>query len=236
MGLRSNRIALVSGANRGIGSAVARRLFEAGWSVSLGMRKPAQPDWASHDHERVQTVVYEATDPDAGRHWAAQAMDRFGRIDAVVANAGISIPKTVIEIDDTEMAHLLDVNVQGPRRLAVGCWEALSASGCGRVILLASLSGQRVKTARSGAYAVSKFAVVGLAHAMRHTGFEAGIRATAVCPGFVATDMALGLSNRAAEAMTAPEDLARVIEMLIDLPNTASVAEFCINCQLEDSF
>lgn len=104
------------------------------------------------------------------------------------------------------------------------------------MILLGSLSGKRVKSAKSGSYSVSKFAVIGMAHALRHAGFDKGIRATAVCPGFVATDMAMAITDRAADAMTQPDDLARVIEMLIDLPNEASVAEFCVNCQLEESF
>ncbi|HEY0275978.1 MAG TPA: SDR family NAD(P)-dependent oxidoreductase, partial [Paenirhodobacter sp.] len=96
--------------------------------------------------------------------------------------------------------------------------------------------GKRVKSARSGAYSMSKFAAVGLAHGLRHAGFDKGIRATAVCPGFVATDMALALSERPADQMTSPQDLARVIALLIDLPNEASVAEFCVNCQLEEQF
>ncbi|MBT9384295.1 SDR family NAD(P)-dependent oxidoreductase [Pseudooceanicola sp. CBS1P-1] len=236
MGLNSECVALISGAGRGIGAAAARTLFEAGWVVSLGMRRPAMPDWAAAAPERVHCFAYEATDPGAATGWAADVMARFGRIDALIANAGVMVPKTAVEVTDAEMAHLLEVNVQAPRRLAAACWEPLAASGRGRVVLLGSLSGKRVKSPGSGAYAVSKFAVVGLAHALRHAGFERGIRAVAVCPGFVATDMAAGITDRPAETMTQPEDLARVIHMLIDLPNEASVAEFCVNCQIEESF
>src|SRR5690606_41521504 len=87
--------------------------------------------------------------------------------------------------------------VHAPRRLAKAAWEALAASGRGRVIILASLSGKRVKSAAAGSYSLSKFAAVALAHALRHAGFDKGIRATAVCPGFVATDMARALTDRA---------------------------------------
>ncbi len=236
MGLNAHRTALISGANRGIGAAVAKRLFEAGWAVSLGMRTPEMPGWAAAAPERVHLFAYEAAQPDAGTSWAAEVTDRFGRIDAVVANAGIMIPRTIVEVSDDEMAQLLEINVQAPRRLAAACWDALGAAGNGRVILLGSLSGKRVKSAKSGSYSVSKFAVIGMAHALRHAGFDKGIRATAVCPGFVATDMAMAITDRTIDAMTQPEDLARVIEMLIDLPNEASVAEFCVNCQLEESF
>lgn len=229
------RVALISGASRGIGAAIAQRLFEDGWAVSLGMRQPGMPDWAT-DPARVHLFAYDAADPDAPTAWVAEVAGRFGRLDAVVANAGISIPKSVVEISDAEMDQLLDINVKAPRRLAAAAWEMLGASGRGRVIVLASLSGKRVKSARSGSYSMSKFAAVALAHGLRHAGFDKGIRATAICPGFVATDMALSLTDRPAEAMTSPHDLARIAALLIDLPNEASVAEFCINCQLEESY
>ncbi|RWR09056.1 SDR family NAD(P)-dependent oxidoreductase [Paenirhodobacter populi] len=228
------RVALISGASRGIGAAIARRLFKDGWAVSLGMRHPELPDWA--DPARVHLFAYDAADPAAPAAWVAEVAARFGRLDAVVANAGISIPKSVVEISDSEMDQLLDINVKAPRRLAAAAWDMLGVSGRGRVIVLASLSGKRVKSARSGSYSMSKFAAVALAHGLRHAGFDKGIRATAICPGFVATDMALALTDRPAEAMTSPHDLARIAALLIDLPNEASVAEFCINCQLEESY
>ncbi|WP_339115425.1 SDR family NAD(P)-dependent oxidoreductase [Thioclava sp. GXIMD2076] len=228
------RCVMISGANRGIGAVLAKRLFDAGWCLSLGMRSPAMPDWA--DAARVQVCAYDATDPASAQVWADAVMARFGRIDAVVANAGIANPQDVVNISDDEMNALLQVNVMGPQRLAKAAWDGLKVSGQGRVILLGSLSGKRVKSARSGPYSVSKFAAVGLAHALRHAGFDEGIRATAVCPGFVATDMAQSLTDRDTATMTQPEDLAQVIEMLINLPNTASVAEFHVNCQLEESF
>ncbi|SNT72516.1 SDR family NAD(P)-dependent oxidoreductase [Paracoccus seriniphilus] len=234
--MTQSQVALVSGASRGIGAATARTLFDAGWQVSLGMRTPVMPEWAEAAPERVHLFTYDAFEAESPRNWVAEVMGIWGRIDAVVANAGIATTKTPIEITDEEMSRLLEVNVQGPRRLAAACWDALARSGRGRVIILGSLSGKRVKSARSGSYAISKFAAVGLAHALRHTGFEQGIRATAVCPGFVATDMAMGLTERSSKAMTQPGDLARVIRMLIELPNEASVAEFCVNCQLEESF
>lgn len=230
------RVALISGASRGIGAAVARRLFSEGWAVSLGMRVPVLPDWAAEAPQRVQLFAYDATERAAAQLWVTEAMARFGRVDALVANAGISIPKSVVDISDEEFDLLTEVNVKAPRRLAAAAWEPLCASGRGRVIVLASLSGKRVKSARSGAYSMSKFAAVALAHGLHHAGFEQGVRATAVCPGFVATDMAAALSDRDAALMTAPEDLARVVTLLIDLPNEASVAEFCVNCQLEESY
>ncbi|PTE23380.1 short-chain dehydrogenase [Cereibacter changlensis JA139] len=226
------RVALISGASRGIGAAIGERLVQEGWAVSLGMRRPQQPVWGLEAHLQA----YEATGAEAEADWVAAALERFGRIDAVVANAGIMLPKSVIKASGDEMRAMLEVNVLAPQRLAQAAWPALKASGRGRVAILASLSGKRVKSARAGAYAMSKFAAVALAHGLRHEGFEHGIRATAICPGFVATDMGTSLSDRPAEAMTDPADLARIVAMILDLPNEASVAEFAVNCQLEESF
>jgi NADP-dependent 3-hydroxy acid dehydrogenase YdfG len=234
MSMSEERVAMISGASRGIGAALAEELAAKGWRLSLGMRRPEMPDWA--DATRVGVFAYDAADADASDRWVEETLRTFGRIDAVVANAGIMIAKTVIEADDADMDELLDINVKAPRRLAKSAWNALSVSGRGRIVIIASLSGKRVKSAKSGLYAVSKFAAVALAHALRHTGFDLGIRATAICPGFVATDMARGVTTRADDDMTDPRDLARIISMLIDLPNEASVAEFAINCQLEESF
>jgi NAD(P)-dependent dehydrogenase (short-subunit alcohol dehydrogenase family) len=228
------RVALISGAGRGIGAATAAELARQGWRLSLGMRKPKLPSWA--DAGKVQLHAYEAEDAMAEDRWVAAALGEFGRVDAIIANAGIMIPKTVIEAEEADIDALFAINVKAPRRLAKAAWSALAESGKGRVIIVASLSGKRVKSAKSGSYALSKFAAVALSHALRHAGFELGIRATALCPGFVATDMARQLTNLPEEQLTAPEDLARIIAMLLDLPNEASVAEFHVNFQLEDSF
>ncbi len=233
---RTKRVALISGASRGIGDHVAAELFRQGWAVSLGMRTPAMPQWALGHEGDVHLADYDANDVTAEKRWVDSAFQHFGRIDAIVANAGIMIPKTVIEADDDDIDAMLAVNVKAPRRLAKAAWDALCESGCGRVIILASLSGKRVKSALSGSYSLSKFAAVALSHAIRQAGFDKGVRATAICPGFVATDMAAAISDRPADQLTQPDDLARIIAMLLSLPNEASVAEFAINCQLEEFF
>jgi NAD(P)-dependent dehydrogenase (short-subunit alcohol dehydrogenase family) len=229
-GAEGDRVAMISGANRGIGAAVAQALVEAGWRLSLGVRDPSQLV-AGAD---VLVQRFDARVRGSERAWAEATAARFGRIDAVIANAGIMIPKTVLEAEDAELDDLLEVNVKSPLRLVRAAWPWLAASGRGRVVTIVSLSGKRVKTARSGLYAVSKFAAMALTHAIRQAGWDAGVRATAVCPGFVATDMAFGLTNRAAHDMTQPEDLARIVAFLLELPNTASVAEIPINSTLEE--
>ena len=109
----------------------------------------------------------------------------------------------------------------------------LADHGRGRAIIISSLSGLRVASAGSGAYAMTKFAATALAHGLRHAGWDLGIRATAICPGFVATDMAMAITETNPHMMTQPEDVARLVELALDLPNSASVAEMGVNCRLE---
>jgi NAD(P)-dependent dehydrogenase (short-subunit alcohol dehydrogenase family) len=81
---------------------------------------------------------------------------------------------------------------------------------------------------------MSKFAVVALTHSVRRLGWEKGVRATALCPSFVRTDMTADSSVIAAEQMSDPKDLAELVATLIALPNTAAIAELLVNCRLED--
>jgi NAD(P)-dependent dehydrogenase (short-subunit alcohol dehydrogenase family) len=227
--MSGRRVALVSGGNRGIGAAVVRALVEHGWDVSVGMRRPRPlPDVA-------QVHPYDARDRASETAWVAAAVERFGRIDAIVANAGIMIPKTVIEAEDEDLDALLEVNVKSPLRLIRAAWPQLVACGRGRVVTIVLLSGLRVKTPRSGLYSVSKFAALALTHAVRQSGWDEGVRAVAVCPGFVVSDMSAAVTDRAPETMTQPDDLARIVAFVLDLPNTASIAELPINSTLEES-
>jgi NAD(P)-dependent dehydrogenase (short-subunit alcohol dehydrogenase family) len=109
--------------------------------------------------------------------------------------------------------------------------------GQGRVVTIASLAAKRVPRAPSGLYSVSKFAALGLSHAIRHAGWDAGIRAIAINPGFVATDMTGPFQgDYPAEKMTQPTDIGRIVALALDLPNTCSVSEIPVNCQLDPLF
>ncbi len=225
----SNRVAMISGANRGIGAAVATHLAVAGWDLSLGMREPTVSKGPPH----ALFHPYDADASQAEANWVDATLARFGRIDAIVCNAGLMIPKTAISITELEMAAMFNVNVFAPQRLAQAAWPTLRASGRGRVVVICSLSGKRVASADSGAYAMTKFAAVALTHALRHAGWHDGVRATAICPGYVATDMATAITDMDPRTMTQPEEIARLVEVALNLPNTASVPEIMVNGLIE---
>jgi NAD(P)-dependent dehydrogenase (short-subunit alcohol dehydrogenase family) len=174
---------------------------------------------------------YEAEEDGSAEAWVAATVARFGRLDAVVNAAGINPMARMLDADETAHDAMWRVNVKGPMRVIRAAWPHLVASGEGRVVNIASLSGKRVANENTG-YAMSKFALVALTQEVRRQGFEHGIRATALCPGFVATDMT-AKANWPREQMSRAEDIAVLIETVLRLPNTATVGELRVNCRFE---
>jgi NAD(P)-dependent dehydrogenase (short-subunit alcohol dehydrogenase family) len=224
------RVAMVSGASRGIGAAVARRLLADGFLVSAGARSPVPIT-----HEGLYVARYEARDPASAPAWVAATLERFGRIDAVVNAAGINPVFRVLDEDETNADAMFDVNAKAPLRVVRAAWPHLVASGHGRIVNIASLSGKRVGASDNVGYQMSKFALVGATHAIRKAGWKHGIRASVLCPGFVRTDMTTGTSAIAPEAMSDADDIATLVAQLLVLPDNAVVAELLVNCRLEDT-
>ncbi|MFM0758355.1 SDR family NAD(P)-dependent oxidoreductase [Paraburkholderia strydomiana] len=232
---RPSRVVLISGATRGIGLAVAKDFLAHGYSLSLGARAPVQLESVfAPPGERLAYHHYDACDPDAAKAWVEATVARSGRIDALINNAGINEPLTLNDDDDKRLDRLWAVNVKAPLRMTRLCLPYLEASGTGRVINLASLSGKRVRNPQVG-YTMTKFAVMGLTHTIRHIAWDKGVRATALCPGFVRTDLTAHTTKVAPEDMTTPETLATLVRTLVELPNNAAVAELLVNCRLEDT-
>lgn len=233
----AKRVALVSGANRGIGAAVAERLLDAGYSLSLGIRQPADIQRVERraDPERVHVFRYDAAQRDSGKSWIAAAAARFGRIDAVVNAAGILRPFDFESDDESALDDLLEVNLKGPMRVMRHAFPHLKQAGAGRIVNIVSLSGLRVK-GRSAGYAISKFALNALTQSARLAGWEHGIRVTSLCPGFVNTDMVAHVDSIAQEQMIQTETIAEIVHLLVTLPNTASIATLPVNCVLEEIY
>ncbi|MGC3986901.1 MAG: SDR family NAD(P)-dependent oxidoreductase [Pseudorhodoferax sp.] len=160
----------------------------------------------------------------------------FGGIDALVHNAGILSTRSVVAADDDEVDRLLEVNVKSPLRLTRKAWPHLLAAREGKVLVMASLAAKRVRTADASLYALSKAAVLSLAHGIRHCGAASRVRCTALCPGFVATDMAAGLPPEQLRQATRPEDIARIARTVLELPASASVAEIPVSWTVEPQY
>ena len=228
------RVALISGANRGIGLAIARKLYEAGYSLSLGSRNieslnDLNEGW---DKNRLLFNRFDALDKSTHRDWIKQTIDKFGRIDCLINNAGIMEPVSVDDEHDNEDAldRMWATNVKAPLSLTRLSFPHLKKSGVGRVINVSSLAGKAVWGSSVG-YSMTKFAAVALSHATRQGGWEDGIRCTALCPGYVATDLTKGVESISLDKMISAEDLAELVKTVVLLSNTASVAELVVNCR-----
>ena len=230
----NGRVILVSGATRGIGLAIAQALHAKGYTLSLGAREPSAlaAVVSGMDASRVMTAHYDATDWNCHERWVDQTAKHFGRIDGLVNNAGLSIPMTIRTADEKGLDELWAVNCKAPLSMIRCALPYLEASGSGRVINIASLSGKRVANDHVG-YAMTKFAVMALTHATRRIGWDRGVRACAICPGFVRTDMTAKVTKIARGDMIDSGDLAEMVATVIALPNSASVAELLVNCQFE---
>ncbi len=126
------RVVMISGASRGIGRAVAQRLREEGYRLSLGMRpSPAAAETArALDADRLLVAAYEAREAKSAQDWVAATMDRFGRVDAVVANAGIGLDADIETGTEADLDAMWDVNVKGPWRLIQAAYPHLKAERC----------------------------------------------------------------------------------------------------------
>ncbi len=232
----ANRVVMVSGANRGIGRAVCEFLHAKGYSISAGARDAAALDHALGHlaGDRLLCARYDAADRASHTAWVEATLTRFGRLDALVNNAGTSNTFSIEHGDEADLDALWGINFKGPLFLTRACLPHLKASGTGRIVNIASLSGKRIRNDNI-AYGATKFAMMALSHASRRVGWDHGVRVTAVCPGFVETDLTADVTKVARDKMIAPGDLAELIATMIALPNTAAVAELLVNCRLEDT-
>ena len=136
------------------------------------------------------------------------------------------------DLTEAGLDSMWNVNVKAPFRLTQIAMPTLRAAGSGRVVNIASLSGLRVAGQFAPGYAMSKHAVMALTESTKQAGWADGVRVTAVCPGFIATDMVAELDEDPT-TMIQPDDLAEMIATVVALPNSASVAQLTVACRLE---
>lgn len=228
------KVAMISGASRGIGRAIAKELGRQGIALSLAIRDPSLAPGEGFAPAGMMSFAYQATDPGSERAWVEATMAHFGRIDILVNAAGILRNVSLADGTEEDLDAMLAVNLKAPFRLIQAALPHLRVGGQGRVVNVASLSGKRVRNGNAG-YQMSKFAMVALSHAVRQAAFADGVRSVALCPGYVATEMT-AQAPVPQEEMTRPEDLARLVALIVQLPNTASISELAVNCAYEAMF
>lgn len=229
------RVIMISGANRGIGLATAHKLAADGYAVSLGVRRPAEMDAAAFG-DAAMVAEWHADRAETSASWVAATLERFGRIDGIVMNAGVELGGALMDMDEDGIDTMFDVNFKGPLRLTRAAMPSLVACGQGRVINVVSLAGKRVLRHEILGYSASKHAALALTHAIRRAGWDDGVRATAICPGMVDTDMVAHVDVSAGQFKIEPETIAATVAYALSVPNTAVVAEILVNSRFEPQF
>lgn len=179
---------LITGASTGIGRATAELFANRGWDVAATMRDPSN---AGDLGERSNCIVpaLDVTDLDAVDSAIAATLDRFGRIDAVVNNAGFAVMGPLEAIPAADIEKQLAVNVVGPVAVIRAVLPHFRAQGQGTIVNVSSIVG-RTAFPLGAIYAASKFALEGLSEGLRFELDEIGVRVKLVEPGLVATDFA----------------------------------------------
>jgi NAD(P)-dependent dehydrogenase (short-subunit alcohol dehydrogenase family) len=186
------KVALVTGAARGIGLATAKRFLAEGWQVALldieaELLGKAVADLS--DPENTLALPCDVSDSDAVASVITAVERRFGRLDALVNNAGIAVFAPLLETSEADWKRVLDVNLTGPFLCTQAAAPLMREHGGGAIVNITSISAVRASTLRS-AYGTSK---AGLAHLTKQLAVELaslGIRVNAVAPGPVETAMA----------------------------------------------
>jgi NAD(P)-dependent dehydrogenase (short-subunit alcohol dehydrogenase family) len=231
----AGRVVMLSGASRGIGLAIARHLHAEGYTLSLGMRRPgAVAAIATFDAARTLVHWFDAERVEAASDWVEATAARFGRIDALINNAGVLRLVDLRSGDESSLDEMWTVNVKAPFRMVRLVLPYLEKGGHGRIINISSTDGKRYRDTVSVGYAMSKHALMALTHAAKFAGWERGVRVTALCPGAVDTELVAAIPGVTPSAnRITPETIAETVAFLLRLPNVASVAELVMNTRLE---
>jgi NADP-dependent 3-hydroxy acid dehydrogenase YdfG len=219
----AGKVALVTGASRGIGAAVARALSAAGVRLALASR--------SGDDLGLDGAVARPCDvrrPEDLEAFAAEAVERFGGIDILVANAGVGAYGPFLDLPADQLEEMIDVNVKGTLYAVRAALPHLLESDAADIVTLASEAGRRGLPLEA-VYCASKFAQVGFTRALDHELREQGVRCSNVCPGGVATDFAMGRGRTpdmpALAGMMTPENVAEVVLFVISRPRNHRILE-----------
>lgn len=227
-------VALITGASRGIGSAVARALAEAGVRLGLGSR--------SGDSLGIEGAVSrpcDVRDPASLEALVAETVERFGRLDILVVNAGVGAYGPFLDLPADQLEEMIDVNVKGAIYSVRAALPHLLRSEAGDLVTIASEAGRRGLPFEA-VYCASKFAQVGLTAALDHELREQGIRCTNICPGGVATDFAMGRGRTPdmpqLAGMMNPEDVAEAVMFALTRPRNHRVLELAFRPVTESSW
>lgn len=224
-----DKVAVISGGGTGIGASVARAFAREGAKVVVTGRR-AEPIRAVAEEVGGLAVPGDASDPNHAADAVRAALGTFGRLDIVVANAGIGLGGSAGNVDDERWRRTIEVNLTGPLLLVRAALPAMLERGAGSIVLVSSVSGL-VSDSDSAAYSSSKAALLGLARSICVDYGPRGIRANALCPGWVVTPMGdESMDELAKRRGITREDAYRLATANVPLRRPATADEIASCC------
>jgi 3-oxoacyl-[acyl-carrier protein] reductase len=209
----SGKVALVTGGSRGIGRAAAEALAKQGAHVVINYvsNESAARDTAQGIEQaggKVELVQFDVANGEAAEKAITEVAKRLGRLDILVASAGVAIDGLLLRLKDEDFDRILAVNVKGAVACARAAIRTMMRAKRGRIVFLSSVVGE-MGNAGQTAYAASKAALLGVTKSLAREYASRGITVNAVTPGFVDTDMTSGLTDEQKSAMLTAVPLGR---------------------------
>ena len=186
----TNRVAIVTGAARGLGRAAAERLHELGASVAVNARDRARAEEVVGAlGDRALAVPGDVSASGAPEDIVKRTVDRFGRVDILVNNAAVARSTRFPELSAEEWRQTVEVNLTVPFLLTKAVLPTMQAQKYGRIVNISSTAGRMVSTLGSAAYTASKTGLLGLTRASAKELGKFGIKVNAICPGMIDTEL-----------------------------------------------
>ncbi|MCL4079563.1 3-oxoacyl-[acyl-carrier-protein] reductase [Coriobacteriia bacterium Es71-Z0120] len=223
------QVALVTGANRGIGASIAHRLGSLGATVAFNVRGDASGAQAVIERLASEgssaphgVFVADVSDPAAAERMVAEVADRYGRLDVVVNNAGITRDGLAVRMSDEDWAAVIGTNLSGAFYVSRAAAKVMMRQRSGSIVMISSVVGL-VGNAGQANYAAAKAGLLGLARSLARELAPRNVRVNAVAPGFITTDMTADLPESVKEAALSsialkrfgePEDIADAVAFL----------------------
>jgi NADP-dependent 3-hydroxy acid dehydrogenase YdfG len=225
-----DRVVLITGAGSGLGRATAEVLAGAGMRVvAADVRRDAVDETLDGlDGADALAVTLDVRDAASAEAAVRAAVDRFGRLDVLVNNAGTDVTKAFDEMSADEWQRVIDVNLRGPMTMTQAALSALRVSGRGHVVNVASTAAKRAWT-EATAYHASKWGLLGFSHSLHAEARRYGVKVTAIVCGGMRTPFILErFPDTPLENLMDPHAPARAIRFALDQPDDVVIPELMV--------
>jgi 3-oxoacyl-[acyl-carrier protein] reductase len=230
-----NKVAIVTGGGRGIGKATALALAREKVNVVVVSRTLSEIEAVANEirknGQEALAIPADVSQKSAVDSMVKQTLGRFGKIDILVNSAGVAIHNPIPKIREEDWDLTIAVNLKGVFLCTQAVFSHMCNQGYGHIVNVSSRAG-KLANANFGAYAASKFGVMGFTEATYNEGKQYGVKATAVCPGPVDTKMRRDNHEEDLTKIMQPEDIADVILFIISQPSRAHISEVVVSAPL----